>query len=157
MHLCSEQWWRIQDKNTPQTSVTRLWPFDHWSSSWASPYEAFVCLVVYSVSKSECLSQWWHVLAWECPRDEVFMLMESEGVWGWLGEIPVSALNPSTSKRLFTENTGWWRDNLRKIHVSLHSFSRSFPSLSRWPFSLFRFQSCDGYVPRLYRSVQWSA
>lgn len=57
------------------------------------------------------------------------MLMEREAVWGWLGEIPVSALNPST-KWLFTENTEWWRDNLSKIYVPLLSFPQSFPLLT---------------------------
>lgn len=49
--------------------------------------------------------------------------MESKGVGGWLGEMPVSALNPSTSKRLFTENTDWWGDNLSRIYMPLLSFS----------------------------------
>lgn len=57
--------------------------------------------------------------------------MENKGIWGWLSEIPVSALNPSISKWLFTENTGWRRHNLWKKYVPIYSFLYSY-----WVFFL---------------------
>lgn len=43
--------------------------------------------------------------------------------------MPVSFLNPATSKWLFTENTNWWRDNLLKVRVPILFFAQSLTCL----------------------------
>lgn len=99
----------------------------HWSSFFR---RAVYIYLMWTVHQSQNIlvigGMFWHGYT---PYDYVFMLIESDGVWGWLGEMPVSVLNPSTSKWLFTENTNWWRDNLLKIHVQLLPFSSSLARL----------------------------
>lgn len=134
-------WWVFFGYDSPLTSLRISNEKSHFNLTlvicfnlnWVVSHEVYIYLMWTAHQSWNNLVSGgvsWHACTLQMRH---FTPIEGDGVWGWSGEMPVSVLNPSTSKWLFTENSGWWRANLLKMHVSLLSFSQSL-AFSHWLF-----------------------